>query len=347
MGPMQAGYASEQGGTVAERLTAFAREIARSLDLEAFFQKVVREAIVVVPSDIVWISIALTDGGPHRVVTAIGAPDLMGHVVEPGDGMIGTAIRDGVTVVRDRIDLGDPSPNPGTALPDRAMAGACAPILIDGNVAGTLGLGRLDLESPFDATERRSLELMASLAAVSLTNTVEFSEVLDRSIQDELTGVPNRRFFATAFEQLAAQRDRQTVAAREPVSAILFDLDHFGAVNKERGHATGDRVLAEFGRILTTRLRRADVVARYGGEEFVAVLVGTSREEATRVADEIRVSFGSSDIIGADGDPIHCTVSAGVAGVGADEASLEGLLPTADVALAMAKRAGRNLVATA
>ena len=130
------------------------------------------------------------------------------------------------------------------------------------------------------------------------------------------------------------------------MSAVLFDLDHFGAVNKERGHATGDLVLAEFGRLLGARLRRADVVARHGGEEFVAVLVGTDREQAVRVADEVRGMFERHPMTGADGDPIHCTVSAGVATVAAEEPSLDGLVATADVALSMAKRAGRNMVSS-
>jgi diguanylate cyclase (GGDEF)-like protein len=127
----------------------------------------------------------------------------------------------------------------------------------------------------------------------------------------------------------------------------MFDLDHFGPVNKERGHATGDVVLAEFGRLLAGRLRLADVVARYGGEEFVAVLVGTGREDAVRVADEIRSSFEAMRMVGSDGQPIRCTVSAGVATVEGGEASLDSLLPTADVALSMAKRAGRNTVSSA
>ena len=337
----------ERRAAISERITAFAREIARSLELDALLQEVARESMTVVPADIVWLTLAVSDDGPHRVATAIGAPDLIGHVVEPGDGVIGSVIRDGATVVRDRVDPSERSPNRRTTLPDRPLATVCAPILIDGRVGGTIGLARLDLSNPFLAAEVRAVELMGSLVAVSLTNSAEFAEVRERSIRDELTGVPNRRYFTASFEQLAAQRVRQPLSSRQVVSAIMFDLDHFGAVNKERGHVTGDRVLAEFGSLLTSRLRKADVVARYGGEEFVVILLGTNRGDAARVADDVRTAFGSTSIVGADGDPIRCTVSAGVASVPAEEPSLDGLLPAADVALAMAKRAGRNMVATA
>jgi diguanylate cyclase (GGDEF)-like protein len=66
-----------------------------------------------------------------------------------------------------------------------------------------------------------------------------------------------------------------------------------------------------------------------------------------RVAEDVRTSFASIAMTGADGDPIRCTVSAGVATITPDEPSLDGLLGTADVALSMAKRAGRNQVAAA
>jgi diguanylate cyclase (GGDEF)-like protein len=65
------------------------------------------------------------------------------------------------------------------------------------------------------------------------------------------------------------------------------------------------------------------------------------------VAEDVRTTFAELAMRGADGDPIRCTVSAGVATVAPDEASLDGLLGTADVALSMAKRAGRNQVASA
>ncbi|HEX2765415.1 MAG TPA: diguanylate cyclase [Candidatus Limnocylindria bacterium] len=333
---------------VGERVTAFAHEVARSLEVEELFQQVVREAVRAVPADIVWLTIAVTEGGgPHRVVAAVGAPDLIGSIIEPGDGLIGTVIRDGATVVRNRIEPWERSPNRRMALPGTTLAATGTPIVSDGAVAGTIGLCRIDLDSPFDPVEIHALEVMASLVAVGLTNSVELRQVHESSVRDELTGVPNRRYFNAAFAQLGAQRERQDPILRQPVSAIMFDLDHFGAVNKERGHATGDGVLTEFGRLLSTRLRRADVIARYGGEEFIAILVGTGRDAAVRLADEIRVAFGASSIAGADGDPIRCTVSVGVASIDPEAESLEGLLPAADVALSMAKRAGRNMVASA
>lgn len=339
---IEAGRAS-----INERLTTFARDISRSLEEDSLFQHIVHAAAEVVPADIVQLTVASPDDGTHRVVAAVGAPNVIGRPVAPGQGVTGTIIRNGAPVTVARQDPGDRPAGWEEVISESHLAVSGSPIIRDGTVVATLVLARLDLDSPFRPDEVRALTMMCSLSALALANAVEFGLVHERSVSDELTGVPNRRYFNMAFQQLAAQRLRQPPETRLPVAAVIFDLDHFGALNKERGHATGDIVLRAFGSILANRLRRADVVARYGGEEFVALLVGTGREDAIRVADDVRATFGAGLMTGADGDPIRCTVSAGVAAIGPDDASLDDLLGTADVALAMAKRAGRDQVASA
>ena len=329
-----------------ERLTTFAHDISRSLDEEALFQHIVHAAAQVVPADVVQLTVA-ADGGTHRVVAALGAPNVIGRPVPLGEGVAGVVIRDARPLTVERQSPSERPQGWEAVLPEADVAVTCAPILRDGAVVATLGLARSEAGGPFRPDEVRAVSMMSGLTALALTNALEFGRVHERSVSDELTGVPNRRYFNMAYEQLAALRLRQAPETRLDVSAIIFDLDHFGALNKERGHGTGDVVLAAFGGILAHRLRRADVVARYGGEEFVALLVGTDREGAIRVAEDVRAAFATTGMTGADGDPIRCTVSAGVATVTPAEASLDGLLGTADVALSMAKRAGRNQVASA
>lgn len=330
-----------------ERMTAFAREIARSIEPDGLFQRIVQAAGDVVDADVSRLTVAIEEGGPHRIVAAVGAPGAIGRIIQAGDGITGSVIQDGTLRVIEQSEPATGQAATSDRKADLPRAIACAPIVTDGSVVATLALARFDSGSPFNTDEVRALEMMAELAAIALRNAVAFEKAQDLSIRDELTGVPNRRYFETSFAQLTAQRERQAADARDVVSAVLFDLDHFGPINKERGHATGDLVLAEFGRLLAARLRRADVVARYGGEEFVAVLVGTDRDGALRVANEIRSTLERTPMTGADGDPIRCTVSAGVATTSEGEASLASLLPTADVALSMAKRAGRNMVSSA
>ncbi len=330
-----------------ERVTTFAREIARSLEEAPLLQLIVKAAADVVRADVVQLTVATPGATSHTVVEAIGAPAVIGRVIESGDGITGSVIRDGMPMTIGHVALSERALTMQEVMPDTPMTITCAPILSDGSVIATLWMARFDLEDPFQPDEIRAMGMMCDLSALAMTNSHEFGQVHERSIRDALTGVPNRRYFDLSLEQLAAQRIRQPPDKRPEVSAIVFDLDHFGSVNKERGHATGDRVLAAFGEILASRLRRADIVARYGGEEFVAILVGTDRAGAFLVAEQVRKAFGRSAVTGADGSPIRCTVSAGVATIDAVEASLDGLIATADVALAMAKRAGRNQVTAA
>ena len=94
------------------------------------------------------------------------------------------------------------------------------------------------------------------------------------------------------------------------------------------------------------RFRASDLVARYGGEEFVAILDGTGRDEAVRIAEETRTAFAEQSFRGASGERLSATVSTGCAELGPED-GLGELLGACDVGLAMAKGAGRNQVVAA
>lgn len=131
------------------------------------------------------------------------------------------------------------------------------------------------------------------------------------------------------------------------MAAIMFDLDRFGDFNKRHGHQVGDQVLRTFAGVLASRFRASDLVARFGGEEFVAILEGATRDAAVQVAEEIRAALAMRPILGDDGERLPVTVSAGCAELDEAEPTREQLLRTADVALFMAKRAGRDRVVAA
>jgi diguanylate cyclase (GGDEF)-like protein len=123
----------------------------------------------------------------------------------------------------------------------------------------------------------------------------------------------------------------------------MFDLDHFGAVNKLYGHQEGDAVLRLFAGLLRKRFRERDLVARYGGEEFVAIREGATSAEALLIAEDIRSALERASIDVGSGAPISVTVSAGCTELG-EERDVSAGMSVADVWLARAKRAGRNQV---
>lgn len=149
---------------------------------------------------------------------------------------------------------------------------------------------------------------------------------------DALTGLSNRRHFL-ALTQSALFR---AATLGEPVSLLMFDLDHFKEINDTYGHQAGDTVLREVARCLHGTLRERDTVGRLGGEEFGILLPGLDGPAAVRVAHRLRRAVAA---LRPGNMPI--TASLGVA-TGAD--GVDALLARADEGLYAAKRAGRNRV---
>ena len=155
---------------------------------------------------------------------------------------------------------------------------------------------------------------------------------------DALTGTANHGAW---FESAGRLLDRCRVDG-SPFSLIMFDLDHFKAVNDNHGHQAGDRVLRAFADTARGALRPNDLFGRYGGEEFIVVLPGATIETACIVAERVRRAFADSHRF-LDGQPLNATVSAGVASA-TPITTLEAIIEAADKAMYAAKNAGRNRV---
>jgi diguanylate cyclase (GGDEF)-like protein len=162
-----------------------------------------------------------------------------------------------------------------------------------------------------------------------------------RAITDTLTGLYNFGFFR---ERLDIELER-ALLTNDPVSLVMFDIDHFKVYNDTYGHPDGDVVLRTVADILRSTARRVDVVARYGGEEFVALLYGASRSEAARFAESCRVAIEGYPFAGRESQPLgRVTLSGGVASFPNDAADDMALIRAADLNLYKAKQAGRNQI---
>ncbi len=166
-------------------------------------------------------------------------------------------------------------------------------------------------------------------------------ELEELAVIDEMTGLRNFREFQRRLKSEWQRAERYKI----PLSLILFDLDHFKRVNDTMGHQAGDRALQEFATLVTGGARANDVAARYGGEEFAIILPHTAEEMALRVAERIRRAVKEFVFL-EDRNPIHITVSGGVATYHAapDIETVDDLVRAADVALYQAKDRGRDCV---
>jgi two-component system cell cycle response regulator len=156
---------------------------------------------------------------------------------------------------------------------------------------------------------------------------------------DPLTGLMNRRAFLNALD-IEIER---SMRLDTPLALMLMDVDHFKAINDNRGHASGDTVLAAIGRLIVKQARRVDLVARWGGEEFVVALVGADAVTGLTAAERYREAVQRLSVLDHTGDPIPVTASFGLAVLESGE-SIESVIDRADRAMYAGKTAGRNCV---
>jgi diguanylate cyclase (GGDEF)-like protein len=158
---------------------------------------------------------------------------------------------------------------------------------------------------------------------------------------DSLTGLLNRRAFMENAMRLCLQQAKRG----QPVTLLMFDLDHFKQVNDRFGHAAGDEVLRVFAQTARSSMRANDIIGRLGGEEFAAI-VPAPLDIASKIAERLRVAFQTAGaVVGVHA--IGATVSIGAAEANAPEVDVGPLLSRADAALYRAKHSGRNQLCTA
>ncbi|MDP3288742.1 MAG: diguanylate cyclase, partial [Methyloversatilis sp.] len=192
---------------------------------------------------------------------------------------------------------------------------------------------------------RRTLYINLCLCVLITLATVYLASLtLDRyqlrlekmATTDRLTGLLNRHAFEIMMVQTLADARR----ARQSLSAILFDIDHFKALNDRHGHLAGDRMIEHVSGLIRASLRESDLACRWGGEEFLLVLRDCREADALVLADTIRRRIADCPLP-TIGEALAVTISAGVTTWRAEDTP-ETLVERADQALYAAKHDGRN-----
>ena len=188
----------------------------------------------------------------------------------------------------------------------------------------------------------RALEQRLELSKTEISNLQHSLEAIRaESLTDPLTGLGNRKYFDRSLEVAVAT----ALENGEPLSLLLFDIDHFKSFNDSYGHLTGDQVLRLVGMSLKHTIKGQDITARYGGEEFAVVLPNTGLRQALTVADHIRRAVMSKELKKKSTGEIlgRVTISVGVSLLKAGD-DTDSLIERADACLYAAKRNGRNRV---
>ncbi len=297
-----------------ERLIAFGQAIARSLTEES----IKAAAIAHVPQL-----------APGRTVWALARSDSQWRPLMNLGDSTPTAQETAAKIALSEID-----PPPGVE-PEFT----CFPMIIAGMPVGVLGVAA---NPPLAAEQRRILTTAAALLAVALKNAELFREVVESNVRDPLTGCVTRRHAMGVF-QTELRRARRS---QLPMSLIVFDLDHFKAVNDRYGHLAGDAVLGAVGGRMNAVLRGSDLKCRYGGEEFMILLPDTPTQGAHRVAETLRREIEGHSVPWND-ETLRVTASFGLTAITPGEMDPLAAIARADEALYRAKQDGRNCVRSA
>ena len=159
------------------------------------------------------------------------------------------------------------------------------------------------------------------------------------TVEDPLTGIPNRRY----FDEFVIREVARTARYRRPLALLMIDVDRFKSINDTYGHLCGDTVLRELAQLISRRLRRSEFIARYGGEEFALVLPETDSAGARIIAERIRQTVEDHEFYCGE-LRLPVTVSVGGAVWRPDMVEPRDLIAEADANLYDAKDQGRNKV---
>ena len=212
------------------------------------------------------------------------------------------------------------------------------PLRRDGLVVGALTVNdRLGEARGFDRADMRLLETVANHASIALRN----GELMDRlrhdSLHDALTGIGNRTYLQAEVNRMFAELE----AGGPPFSVAMLDLDSFKDVNDTLGHHHGDALLQEVARRLTAALDGRGTVTRFGGDEFAVLMPNCWNDDAVARHCRTMLDFLAPPVE-LDGTAIDVGASIGVARAPAHGENCDELIKRADVAMYVAKQAGRD-----
>ena len=210
------------------------------------------------------------------------------------------------------------------------------PIIIEGESRGSLVLEKKD-ESPFSKSELKNLMLVGKVLGSALNWRYEYKKIHKNATHDGLSGLLNHQTFKERFNDEIQRAER----FQQKMAVMMFDLDKFKQVNDTLGHQYGDYVIHTVARIMQDNVRAVDVVSRYGGEEFAVILINTTAEISSIVAQRIVDNIADYQF-SLDGVEKSLTISGGMSEYPTHSTTMTELIEIADKEMYSTKQRGGN-----
>ena len=215
----------------------------------------------------------------------------------------------------------------------------CVPLMVQGQTLGVLCLlGKERKDGRF--VDQQLAVAMGEGIKLALSNIELREELRQQAIHDSLTGLYNRRYLEDSLAREIYRAQRMDTS----LCVSMLDIDHFKCMNDTFGHAAGDAMLVELGRILRENLRKSDIACRYGGDEFVLILPDSSLADTRNRIEQILALVKELRIWHAGQLLESLTISAGIAAAHEHNFNELEILQAADESLYAAKQAGGNRV---
>lgn len=317
------------------KLCNITEELNSSLELDALLERLGR--LTASSLEATSSAVLLTEG-ERLVVASTWGPPPWSHVVE---GPLPAATAAALLAIAK-----------GREAPAPAVEGHVDWPFVPGQVLVAPMRGRDELDgllvvhratgAAFSPSEREFLDGVAVQAALAIANARLYTQALELSLTDPLTGLGNRRHLLQRLELEFALAER----TREPLTIAVVDIDHFKKLNDTGGHAAGDEILKTIAALLQGAVRRTDMVARLGGEEFCLVLPNLPKGRSFEVLDKVRRLVREHGLPPELAHLGTVTISIGTSTSGVDGADLATLFDAADAALYHSKRTGRDRTTT-
>jgi diguanylate cyclase (GGDEF)-like protein len=314
-------------------LSSISNTIAQGVGLDALIGLIARETLGLVRADSC--SIMLFDEARAELLcrAACGlSPEEMRLITfRVGEGVAGWVAQHGEAArIEDVLVDSRFVHKPGQSRSIRSLL--CVPLRVRETVVGVVTVTRA-LPEPFTGEDQEILSFLANAVVLDVEN----ARLYRLSVTDPLTKACNRQYLR---EKLPDEIERAR-RFRQPVTVVMFDVDHFKRLNDTFGHAAGDEVLREIALLARETVRDVDTVARYGGEEFVLILPNTNAQGGRQIAERLREAIARTPF-GHETRLLQVTASFGVAELTGEVREEGDLLRRADEALYEAKRRGRN-----
>ncbi|HTK37319.1 MAG TPA: diguanylate cyclase [Pyrinomonadaceae bacterium] len=277
-------------------LYELAREFGSSVNLHETLALFTKKIAEFVPFDTctVYLLDSARETAAAEHIDGKGGPAFKGRHIHVGEGPTGEALKTG-TIVKNVDPAGD-FPVSQQDLVDDYVAMVSLPLHADDTLIGAVSLYSRE-PSGYGEEHLRLLETISRIAADAVAKSLRHLEAETYALTDPMTGLPNARSLHAQFEKEAARAMRGGTSFQ----LLMLDLDGFKAVNDTFGHKTGDLMLKEIGRIISSQLRDYDFLARYAGDEFVAIVPNAKPEDVTDLCARIESAVNSFALPTSDG----------------------------------------------